>query len=189
MRRGVSALPLLLILAACGRSPTTHFYTLVPEPAAQTIHPAAAGPPVQVGRVMLPGELDRLSIVTRGPGAQVDVSGQDRWVAPLDELVQRALTEDLRERLGGSRVLAPGDRQPPGGVLTLALNVQQFSADRSGQVILDADWMLVGGRSRKPASNHHVTLHVDAGSGRSDAVAAAMSRALGQLADRIAAAL
>jgi uncharacterized lipoprotein YmbA len=80
------------------------------------------------------------------------VSDQDRWAAPLDDLVRRAVTSDLRELLPPGRVLAEGDPMPPGG-RTLVLNVQQFMADESGTVALEADWSLQ--QSGKPAVTRH----------------------------------
>jgi uncharacterized lipoprotein YmbA len=194
MKHAAWLIPLLL-LTACGSSPKTHFYTLVPVPPAQTGQAGAksgstaAGPPVQVGHVALPGTLDRLSVVTRGAGARIEVSDQDRWAAPLDELVRRALTADLRDRLGAGRVLAPGEPAPPGGVRTVAVTVQQFIGDASGHVVLTADWTVATCNARTPGPNPHAALEVDAGSANADSVAAAMSHALGQFADQIAAAL
>jgi hypothetical protein len=177
-----------LLLAACGGSPRTDFHTLVPVPAGQPTHgPAEAGSPIEVGRVDLPGILDRQWLVTRGPGTSIEVSDQHRWAAPLDELIRRALTADLRDRLGDSEVLAPGDPPPPGGARTLALNVQQFSGDSAGQVMLKADWIIGGPGPGRPAQAHHVDLRLDAGSANPDAVTAAMSQAVGKLADAIAA--
>lgn len=175
----------MLLLAACG-SPATHFHTLVPVPADQAAQvPAAMGSPIQVGNVVLPGTLDRLSLVTRGLGTTVTVSDEDRWAAPLDGLIRRALTRDLRDRLGVSKVLAPGDPPPPGGVRTLALNVQQFSGDGTGQVVLEADWLLGGHGQGGPTQTHHVGLRIDAGSASPDAITSAMSQAVAKLADAI----
>lgn len=177
-----------LALAGCGGSPKTHFYTLVPEAAAHQNPPASHAPPLQVGRVALPGTLDRAAMVTLGPGTAVSVSDQDRWSAPLNELVRRTLTADLRQRLGDTNVLDPGDPAPPHGVRMVVLNVQQFGADSAGQVVLTADWTvarLVGGKQTAQAP-HTVTLHASAGSTHGAAVSAAMSKVLGELADRIA---
>ena len=177
-----------VLLAACGGSPKTEFHTLISVPAGQPTHaPAEAGSPIEVGRVDLPGILDRQWLVTRGPGTSVEVSDQHRWAAPLDELIRRALTSDLRDRLGDSEVLAPGDPPPPGGVRTLALNVQQFSGDGAGQIVLEADWIIGGPGPGHLVRAHHVALRFDAGSANPDAVTAAMSQAVGKLADAIAA--
>ena len=177
-----------LLLAGCGGSPKTHFYTLVPEPPAAHDPAATRGPPLRVGRIELPGTLDRASLVILGPGTTVSVSDQDRWAAPLKELVRRALTADLRRRLGASLVLDPGDPAPPHGVRAVAVNLQQFAADSAGEVTLAGDWTLVrtAGNMQRVLGVHAVTLRQAAGSTHGSAVSAAMSKLLGRLADRIA---
>jgi uncharacterized lipoprotein YmbA len=122
--------------------------------------------------------------VTRGRGTDIEVSDQDRWAAPLDELMQRALTADLRDRLGVQSVLAPGDPAPPGGVRVLAVNVERFSGDATGEVELEADYAI--SNSRPGSRSHHFMVRVNAGSARPDAITAAMSQAVGRLADDIA---
>lgn len=186
MKRHLPELFLVLLLTACG-SPKTHFHVLVPVSPRQAATPVPAGRPIEVGHVELPGTLDRQSMVIRGQGTDIEVSDQDRWAAPLDELTRRALTADLRSRLGVAVVLAPGDPAPPGGVGVVALNFQQFSGDSTGRVTLEADWTLQRPDGHAPQRTRHVDLHVTAASGGPDAIAGAMSQALGQLADDIAA--
>lgn len=190
MKWYVLAVAMPLLLAGCGSSPPTHFFTLNPVPPAAGAPPVhAKDPPVQVGDVQLPPTLDRLEMVLRGPGTQVQVLGSDRWAAPLKGLVQETMTQDLRDRLGDSAVLAPGTPAQPGKVQILLLTFQEFSADASGRVTLDASWAVGRGNPPKPVLNRQTTLHVNAGSTTPGAVAEGMSRALGALADRIAAAL
>lgn len=183
-------LALGLLVAGCGSSPKTHFYTLVPETPAAADPAPTHGPKLRVGRIELPSTLDRTSLVTLGPGTAVSVSDQDRWAAPLKELVQRTLTADLRARLGPSRILDPGDPTPPAGVHIVALNLQAFGADSSGEVVLAGDWTLArsAGGSQRVLGVHPVTLRDSAGSTQAGPVSAAMSGVLGKLADRIAAA-
>ena len=83
-------------------------------------------------------------------------------------------------------MLAPGDPTPP-KVRTVSLNVQQFMADEAGRVELDADWTLQ--QQNRPARTRHEMIQVNAGGTGGEAIAAAMSQAVGQLADRISAAL
>jgi uncharacterized protein len=179
-------LAVLLAAGGCGSSPKTRFYTLMPVPSAnQAAEMARSGPPLTVGHVELPGTLDRAALVTQGPGPAITVSSDERWAAPLDELVRRALTGDLRARLGPTAVLAPGDPEPPGGVRRLALTVQRFNADSDGELVLEADWTLATGHPPKAGAIHHVHIAENAGSTEGDRVARAMSRALGVLADDI----
>ena len=180
-----------LALAGCG-SPPTHFYTLtsvapaVPGAAAPS---PCGGPPIAVRRVLLPDMLDRQSLVrAQGQAAdRLDISSQDRWAAPLDRMTQRVLAEDLRERLPGQRVLAPGDPEPPGGVTALDVNVRRFLPDAAGQVSLQADWTLLD-RHGKPVLTRSEAIGAG-GPPAAEDVVLSMSHALGTLADRIATAL
>lgn len=174
-----------LVLAACGSSPATHFYTLDPMPPGRP-RAALAGSLIQVGQVILPPDLDRLSIVTRAGPDRLAVSGEDRWAAPLDGMVQRVLAADLAARLPQGQVLAPGDPAPPGGVRTVALNVRRFDSDAAGQVVLDAGWALLSGTPPAPVRRGHEVVTVQAAAAAAGPEAAAMSRALADLADRIA---
>ena len=177
---------LVLGLAGCGGGPKTRFYTLVPVGPDRTVAADFHGLPLRVGHVELPADLDRASLVTLGPGTAVSVSNDERWVAPLDQLVRTALTADLRARLGQGAVLAPNDPVPPRGERTVVLAVQRFSSDSAGQVVLTADWSLARQHPPRPGPLHHVRIVAAAGSTQGGAVADAMSRALGRLADHIA---
>jgi uncharacterized lipoprotein YmbA len=186
MSARLAPLCLLLCLAACGSSPKTRFYALEPLPSTQLPSVRAPTAPVVVDHVELPSMLDRLSLVTEGPGNQISVSDTDRWASPLDEQVRRTLTADLRQHLSAGSVLAAGD-PTPAGTRTITLNVQQFVANANGQVTLDADWSLHGGKTTNAV--RHVRIHVAPQGQGGDAIAASMSRALAQLADRMSAEL
>lgn len=190
MRWIVAALALPLMLAGCGSSPPTRFFALTAVgPSGGNPAVSLKGRPVQVGDIQLPQTVDRQAMVLRGPGTQVQVLGQDHWAAPLSGLMRTTLTEDLRRRLGDSAVVSPGAPAPRDGMQVLILNVQQFAADPSGQVRLDTDWSVGRGTPPKAAITRHADIRVDAGSAQPQAVAEGMSRALGELADHIAAAL
>ncbi|MGE0226151.1 MAG: membrane integrity-associated transporter subunit PqiC [Acetobacteraceae bacterium] len=180
---------LLLLVAGCGRSPETQFFTLRPVETQHTAYFRKVSPPLQVGRVTLPSSLDRRSLVTGGEGVSVNVSDRERWIAPLPELVRRALTEDLRNRLGTAAVLTPGDPLPPKGARTLALNVQDFMVNADGEVVLTSDWTVESRVAGEPAFTEHSTVTARAASMAGGDVAEGMSRALALLADRMAARL
>jgi uncharacterized protein len=188
MRRNWPAVLLALVLAGCGSSAPTQFYTLSSVPAASRL-PGGFGkaPPLQVGRVDLPGDLDRDAVVTRLSPNRLNVSDQDRWGGPLDEMIQRVLASDLSARLPSGKVLAPGDPVPPGGARTIKINIRQFVGDAAGHVVLDVNWSLLSAKQSTPELLRHETLTADAGSTRVSAIVAAMSRLLGELSDRIAA--
>lgn len=182
MMRVFIAMAFLLLLTACGSSPKTHFFTLDPAPGSADHAAGWHGSPIEVGGVQLPATLDRLSMVTQGPGEQLNVSDQNRWGAPLDALVRRALTDDLRARLPQGAVLEPGDSTRH-NTRVLALNVQRFIGDASGGVVLEADWSVE--RDGNSGDPHHVRIEEQASGLDGSGVAEAMSRALGKLADQV----
>jgi uncharacterized lipoprotein YmbA len=183
-------IPLLvaLALAGCASSPPTRFYTLEPVPPAR---PAAAlaGAPVTVDAVNVPGLLDREQIVRRSGPNQVDLAGTDRWAAPFDSMARRVLARDLAARLPAQMVLLPGEPSPGGPKRSIVVDIEDFAGDVAGRVVLDARWTLLSGEPSKPVLRRREHIEETAAGPGYDADAAAMSRALGALADRIAAAL
>ena len=191
MRKIVLAVILCTGLAGCGSSPPTHFFTL--DPVAGNTAKTMAGPPVQVNAVHMPPELDRLSMVRETSANALKVDEQNRWGAPLDDLARRVLVQDLSNRLPAGKVVPP-DTPPPDNALSLVVDISRFQPDASGNVTLDAVWTLTKGTPSKML--HRAAVHLsDNGGGTSTdqqaaaQQAAAMSRLMGQLADRIAAAL
>lgn len=181
MWRRPDSLGLLLLLSACGGSPPSHFYTLAPVAPERTSQ-APSGLIVVVAPVTLPPALDRDAVVTSTGPNQLNVSGENRWAAPLSEIVRRVLADDLARRMPGAVVPAPGDPVPTGHVRTVDVNVRQFIGDSGGRVMLDADWTVHGS-----GKIHSVSLTGQAGSGKATAVVATMDKLLAELSDRIAA--
>ncbi len=176
------SLCLLLLLSACGGASPSHFFTLAPIAPNRSASPVRSGLIVTVGQIALPPALDRDAFVIQVGPEQLDVSSQNRWASPLDGIVRRVLAADLKSRLPGVVVLAPGDAVPPGRVVTIDVNLRQFIGDMDGRVTLDARWSQRGAREA-----HSVLLTQQARSGRSPTIAAAMSTALADLSDHIAA--
>ncbi len=178
---------LVLIVAGCA-SATTDTYTLSSVPPARG---TPAGPPVrppfEVGEVSIPATIDRDEIVLNAPGDRLDVIGTSIWGAPVRQLIRRALSDDLIERLPRGSVLPSGDPATSSGLRLLTVSIQRFEANTAGRVTLRAFWLL--SRSGQPPSGtpHEVRVDVDAGAGTPAAVVPAMSRALGMMADQIAA--
>lgn len=174
-----------LLLAGCASSPRANFYTLsrIPPNAA----PVPISFPVQVAAVHLPPSLDRRQMVRLSSDNRVAISGTDRWSAPLDEMVRNVLSEDLAARLPEGATILP--RAPaPRGTAALVVTITQFGPDAAGSVRLNGSWALLAGGADTPMIERDV--QIDAGhAATADATAAAMSRALGQLASDIAAAL
>lgn len=175
---------LSVLLAACGSSPKTQFYTLDPVPP-QTPTKAETTTPVQVAAVHIPPALDRQEMVRETAPHQLDVSDQNRWGGSLDTSIQRVLTQDLAERLPPSGIVLPQQPAPPRHD-AIVVDILQFDEDASGQVIFDGSWSLTASDSDKPLTSRHLRLSARAGSNSYSDQVAAMSRVLGELSDNIA---
>jgi uncharacterized lipoprotein YmbA len=174
----------IAIATGCSHSPPTEFFTLHSIPPDTSVH-GAAGTPVRVGAVHIPAMLDRPQLVAERSDDRLDIREERRWGAPLDEMARRVLSENLAARLPGGMVL---DATSPAAAdaRNIVVDIREFEPDPHDRVILDGSWAVGGGGSQPPQAPHDVHIETPAGT---DSQANAMSRALGQLADDIAAAL
>jgi hypothetical protein len=167
------AIAALVLVGACSATPPTRFFTLsdtAPE----------APPPVGVGwvrivGVTIPGEIDRPELVRRIGPNQLGIAGFDRWAAPLDQTIRRALSDDIARR-----VPSPA----PGQQYSVAVDIHEFYGDGSCNVTLRAAWTL---KQSHPESAQPVNeeIQVPSSGACTATLPATMSIALGQLSDRI----
>ena len=187
------------LMGACASSPPMRFYTLTPIAPETPANTVAGVTPLRLSRVTVPGELDRAQLVRRIDATRLQIDDEDRWAAPVDEMIRRVLSADLASRLPPNTVLdanesAAGDRQQ-----ALAVDIHEFYADQSCSVTLQATWVLSApqtrpaGSSSQPGQPRQVTEQVQVPSpgacSGADAVPQVMSRALALLSDRIVAVL
>jgi uncharacterized lipoprotein YmbA len=183
-RLAAPLLALVIPLAGCGSSPPSKFYVLTADPVPQRAG-AVATNTVALGRVTLPGALDRPQIARRRGANEIVFSEEERWAGPLDDMMRRVLADDLAARLPAGVMLVESSAKPPPGA-TIALDVSRFDADEAGTVTLVARWEAIGRNGAALGAPRESTI-VEPGSGKNvAAVVAAMSRAVAALAARIA---
>jgi uncharacterized lipoprotein YmbA len=175
-RIAAAALPVvaaLVFVGACSSSPPTRFYTLS-DTAPEATPPAGVGW-VRIVGVTIPGELDRPEMVRRMGPNQLSIAGLDRWAAPLDQTIRRALSDDIARRVPSP---APGQQYP------VSVDIREFYGDGSCNVTLRAAWTL---KQSPPESAHPVNeeIQVPSGGPCMATLPTTMSIALGQLSDRI----
>ena len=173
------------VLIACGSSPPTRFYIL--NEIAPATAPAAAAPnaiPVRVQPLAMAPELDRPELVTRSGPNRVQVAGSDRWAAPLVDQLRRVLSNDLSARLPPGLVADPNEPSTNDPRRLLSIAIDEFYGDDSCAVSLRASWSL----TIPHAASQHGTeqIQVPASAPCTGEIPAAMSRAIGVLADRLA---
>ena len=183
MRMPVVLALLAGLLSACS-SPPNHYFVLNAQPEAAN----PAGPvanTVALGEIKLPGALDRPQIARRLGPNQLEFAEYDRWAGPLDQMIRRVLSTDLRARLPAGIALIDNDSAASADV-TVAIDIARFDADKAGRVTLEAGWEKLDKNGRVFGAPSAAKI-VEPGAGADTAaVAATMSRAVAGLADRIA---
>jgi len=171
-----------LVVAGCN-SPEPNYYTLRALPGAVQ----GGGPRlVELRRIGLAGYLDRPEIVRNTADYRLSIGGQERWGEPLGDLVARVLAEDLNTRLTGSNVFTSAGTITAVPDATVELDLQRFDADGSGVVVLLAQVAVTRGRGRDRAAARTVRLMVTPVGPTTTDLVAAMSGAIGQMADQVA---
>lgn len=164
-----------LLLGGCASSPPLRYYVLseVP-PAAQSNTSTSSSDAVQVTRVVLPGEIDRSEIVQRVDANRLRIAEDDRWAAPLEDMIRRVLAADLRQRAGAHAA-------------QVSVQIESFTADVSCGVELRASWEWREPGASVPSPRRRAEIQIPAGAQAcpmSD-VPARMSAALSQLAQHM----
>ncbi|MGN6805620.1 MAG: PqiC family protein [Trinickia sp.] len=176
-----------MTIAGCSHSPPMRYVTLSAAPAAT---PLATGriEPVQLTALHIPGELDRPEVVTQISGNQLSVDEGTRWGAPLARMMRRTLAEDLLSRLPEGSFVLP-DSPAPTATRALVVTVLDLEIDTSKTLRMQAAWTLSTGRPDRVVLTRQATLSVEMPDSNAAGQAASLSRALGELADRIAASI
>jgi uncharacterized protein len=176
-----------LLIGACASSPPVRYFILDPVPPASGA-PRPSTNPVQIVTVHLPPALDRRQIVREAAPNQLSVSRQDRWGAPLPDMTQRVLSQDLMLRLSPGAVVLPNEPAPKMSS-AVSLDLVEFGVSAAGAVVLEGSWSLLPGGSGGELASHHFRFSRDDAGHDSESQARVMSLLLGQLADSIAAEL
>ncbi len=178
----IAGLGLMLALAACA-SPNPDLYTIAPV----TGSALQGGPKVIVlQQIGLARYLERQEIVRSSENYKLDIYANDWWGEPLPAMLSRVLTEELGQRLPQSTVLAESGAITVSPDATVDLNVLRLDQDTAGQVVLQAQISVTYKDQNAPAlQSVRFSLAPSAPGVRGEV--AAISAAVGQLADKLAA--
>jgi uncharacterized protein len=175
------------LLVACASSPALHYYTLTEIPAAGRLTLPGGMDPIRLDRVTLPTELDRSQIVRRLDSTQLQIVEDVRWAAPLDETIRRILSNDIAARLPEGAVANPNEPSVGEKRQLLAVDFSEFYGDSGCVVTLRAAWTLEQSDSNSLHGNEETQASPQGGCKGTGSIPQAMSQALGQLSDLIAA--
>jgi len=179
----------LLLLASCGSSTPSRYYVLTPLTAGKPTH-APDGLAVGVGPVVIPQYLDRPQLVTRSSDNRLDVGETDQWGGRLNDNVTRVLAENLSGLLQTDRIsIYPWTDATAVGIQVTA-DIVEFERNAGGTVTLGAFWNITDVANAKIVATRRSTITKDVaakGTESYDATVAAMSAALADLSQEIAA--
>lgn len=186
MLRHSLSLALVFSLVACaGTSPPTRFYALEagPAPTSMAKLPELS---LALGPIRLPDTLDRPQIVTRSTPHARELAEFHRWAGNLKEDMGRQLVRRLMLSLGTERVYLsplPRHRTPD---FQVRLDVLVFDGRLNGSVELVGSWTLLDRGAKREIQLEGFELRENAAGPGYEALVAAHSRLVAQLADRIA---
>ncbi len=171
----------MLALAACS-TPETYYRLSSDGPAPSDVSGVALG----VGPVILPDYVDRAELVFQSEANRFEVPYERRWAGSLRETTTRVLGTNLARRLGtGNLHLYPWD--PTTQIrYQVRLDVRQFHAISGGDAILQTAWTIDDKQSGKTIVRQAGNFTEPVKGDGYEAVVAAESRLLSQLADAIA---
>ncbi len=169
----------------CSTSAPARFYTL--DSTATPDGAPAVRTAVIVGPVSVPASVDQPEFVVQVAPNRVEVEEFDRWAAPLNDSIERAVAGDLAVLLGTPDVAtAPlADFSP---AYRVTIDVQRFESVRGEAALVEAVWTVRRNAGGETRSGRTVAREAVKDKGF-DALAAAHSRALATVSGEIAVAI
>jgi uncharacterized lipoprotein YmbA len=184
------------LLAGCSftqpQADPTRFYLLSTTAPVSAVAPGAKAPVVHLRPVELASYMRAKPIIVRRGSNEVEFREYARWGEPLELGIGRVLREELMARGAAGAVLAAGLRAVDVDYdYTLVVRVLACEGGANGAVYFRAIWELsTAGVSPKPAGRGEVQPTDLRWDGKSEsALAAELSKAVGTLAEDIAAGL
>jgi uncharacterized lipoprotein YmbA len=172
---------LLACLAGCTASPPPRLFLLAPRAPASTESFAGT---ISLKTVDIPAYLDRPQLVRLNDPYELQVSELERWGEATQEMVTRVLASDLGLRLPAGHVVPASGPLSVSADVVLEVDISRFDAEPEGTVVLAGQWVVK--RDDRPRRLRAARIRVQPEAPSTPALVAAMSEALGQLADQIA---
>ena len=175
----------LLVLAACGTPPPTHFYSLMPtEITARSASPAASGVVFRLEPIRVPGQVDQPQWLVQLGDDSMAVLEQERWASPLRDELQQALLEEL---IVGQGAIDARTQPAAADVARVAIDVRRFDSLPGREARIQGSWTITGKEARN--GSRCEWLIREAAPGSLAALAAAHRRAVSRLGAAIGQAL
>lgn len=139
--------------------------------------------------VALAPYLDRKAVVRSSQDYHIEVATNDWWGEPFGAMLGRVLAAEVEQRLPATTVFTEASAVSATPDATVAINVTRFDEAADGAIVLVAQVGVTFARPARPAVTEGLRFTAPVSGKDMTAQAAAMSVALGQLADRLVQAL
>jgi uncharacterized protein len=175
------ALGALLAASSCS-SPNPNLYTISPVPGPEL---AGGARVVALHGVGIARYLQRSQIVRSSEDYRVDLRTNDWWGEPLDAMLARVIRENLSQRLPRTTIFTSAGAITGSPEATIEIEVQRLDLDSSGNLVLIAQASV--SLKNKPSPDTR-SIHISKlpPSPTVGGQVAAISAAVGEVADRIA---
>ncbi len=180
----IAAAFIALVAAGCTSAPS-RFYTLSSTAVADGS--PALSCVVAIDPVSIPAEVDRSQFTVQVGPNQVEVNEFNRWAAPLNEAIARAIAGDLSVQLGTPRVASAqlANFNPD---YRVAISIQRFDSVPGKSALVEALWV-VRKQGAAAAVSGRTIARETVTDASFDALTAAHSRALAKVSADITAAI
>lgn len=171
---------LTAVLAGCA-STQARYYRLAPLPGAVR---GGNGTRIGVRNISLPGALAQTGLPQPGGAYDLNTYPNDLWAAPLADMLQTTMVQNLAQRLPGDEILSSGGAIGAQPDVYVEINILAFAPDAAGNIALQAQL------ATRPAAGQNFTVRnftaTAPGGTTPDGLAAAMSTLWAQAADTVA---
>ncbi len=181
--RGLTTLATFVLLTGCGSSPNPAMYTIEPVRGGQY----SGGPQtIALEQIGLARYLERSQIVQSSYYYRLSMLANDWWGEPLGAMLSRILVEELQQRLAPAVVFSETGTVSATAGATVSVNILRLDEDATGMLVLEAQFGVTFHGRPAPVLRSVRFVTAPPGQGVAGEVAA-ISTAVGQLSDAIAA--
>jgi uncharacterized lipoprotein YmbA len=174
----------MLLLAGCVSRQRDHFYVLTTLPAA--VGPARSQFDRQVTlRVTIPSIVDRGEMVI-ATSTGVSVMDHERWAAPLADMINGTLGQDIERRRSDVVVLPKSADKAGIPLVSVVVEIDQVNARLADHVSLETHWRVTDAHTGKETLGRDTFVSQQQPQTYTE-FAAALSACVALLADRLAA--
>lgn len=182
---GLTLLVTIILLTGCGSSPNPVMFTIEPVPGVQH---SGGTRTIVLEQIGLARYLERSQIVQSSEYYRLNILANDWWGEPLGDMLSRILVAELQQRLAPAVVVNETGSVSATAGATVSVNIQRLDEDARGMLVLEAQFGVTFHGRSTPVLRSVRFVAAPPVQGVAGEVAA-ISTAVGQLSDAIAAAV